>query len=433
MAEQGGDGLRGRRIYLTRMSDCGAEAVSAVCRAFGFDAVTLPPPDARSLSLGAAHLTGDECLPAKLTLGDYLKVMEAPGFQAGRAAFLMPTTTGPCRFGQYAPTLQKVFRELGQAGVRVVSPTSDDGYQGWGGAAPALAREIWRGLVATDILRKLLLATRPYERERGAADALYRRALDGLVRRLEQPGRAGARLAALQGALRDVREEFRALPADYRRGRLLIGVQGEIFCRMEEFSNQGLVRRLEAAGAEVWLADVAGWVWYCNLFQEDTLRLSGRSLSWEMLRARLRDRVQRADEAALYQPFAGELTGGEPAGGMASLIAAATPYLPHPGASGEMVLSAGSVDVFFRQGVDGVLDVSPFSCMNGLVSEALYPRQSREHAGLPIQALTFDGTARDQSLELEIFLEMARDFQGSKPHPRRYPPAFDGGLGQVSA
>jgi predicted nucleotide-binding protein (sugar kinase/HSP70/actin superfamily) len=89
-----------------------------------------------------------------------------------------------------------------------------------------------------------------------------------------------------------------------------------------------------------------------------------------------------------------------------------------------MVLSAGMVDSFFRMGADGVIDVSPFSCMNGLVSEALYPRQSEEHGGLPIRVFYFDGTARDLTLDLEIFLEMARGYQQRKPHPRRYPSWF---------
>ena len=89
-----------------------------------------------------------------------------------------------------------------------------------------------------------------------------------------------------------------------------------------------------------------------------------------------------------------------------------------------MVLSAGKVDCFFRSGVDGIIDVSPFSCMNGIVSEALYPRQSAEHAGLPVKNVYVDGTDRDLTSDLEIFLELARAYQRTKPHPRRYPPWF---------
>jgi hypothetical protein len=72
----------------------------------------------------------------------------------------------------------------------------------------------------------------------------------------------------------------------------------------------------------------------------------------------------------------------------------------------------------------GVIDISPFSCMNGIVSEALYPRQTADHAGLPIKSFYFDGTPRDLTDELEIFLELARAYQQRQPHPRRYPACF---------
>jgi hypothetical protein len=73
---------------------------------------------------------------------------------------------------------------------------------------------------------------------------------------------------------------------------------------------------------------------------------------------------------------------------------------------------------------DGIIDISPFTCMNGIVSEALYPRQSQEHAGIPIKNFYFDGKGEDMTDDLEIFLELARTYQRRKPHPRRYPPWF---------
>ena len=93
------DDLRRRHLYFSRMTDCGTEAVAAAFRSLGFRASVLPPPDGRTLELGSQYLTGDECLPAKVTLGDFLKAAEAPGFDPTRIAFMMPTTEGPCRFG----------------------------------------------------------------------------------------------------------------------------------------------------------------------------------------------------------------------------------------------------------------------------------------------------------------------------------------------
>ncbi len=418
-------GLSGRRLYLSRMTDCGTEALAAAFRSARIETVVLPPPDARSLLLGAQQLTGEECLPAKVTLGDYLKVAEAPGFDPARIAFMMPTTEGPCRFGQYASCIREVFRRLGYPEVLVVSPTSGDGYQEEGFLGRAVTRTAWRAVVVSDLLRKLLLKTRPYEGTAGDADAAYATSLRELCRALEERYRGPrAQLAALGAALVQIRARFRALPACYERGRFFIGIQGEIFCRMEEFSNEAVIRRLEACGAEAWLSDISEWVWYCNAEQEFLLRTADRRLSLTLLGARLRDRIQRADEVALRGIFAEDFTGYEEPEDLGEILRAGEPYLPLAGASGEMVLSAGKVDYFFRKGVDGILDVSPFSCMNGIVSEALYPRQSEEHAGLPIRNFYVDGKGRDVTEDLEIFLELARAYQARKPHPRRYPPTF---------
>ena len=407
------------------MTDCGTEALAAAFRSAGVSATVLAPPDTRTLELGNRHLTGDECLPAKITLGDYLKVAEAPGFDPARTAFMMPTTEGPCRFGQYSPSIRKVFRDLGFPEVAILSPTTGDGYDGIGAAAPGLRRAAWRAAVASDILRKLLLKTRPYEVTPGDADRAYAASLRELCAALETPlNSPGRHRACLVAALTGIRDRFRAMPARYERGRLLIGIQGEIFCRLEEFSNDHLIRRLEACGAEAWQSDVSEWVWYCNADQEATLRHAGGGCSLTMLAAKVRDRVQHADEAALRGPFVEDFRGYEDPEDVREVLRAGVRYLPQEGAGGEMVLSAGKVDCFFRRGVDGIIDVSPFSCMNGIVSEALYPRQSAEHAGLPVKNFYFDGTRRDLTPDIEIFLELARAYQRTKPHPRRYPTWF---------
>ena len=389
VATQSAD-LRSRHLYLSRMTDCGTEAVAAAFRSVGLQATVLPPPNSRTLELGSRYLTGDECLPAKITLGDYLRIAEAPGFDAARTAFMMPTTEGPCRFGQYSPSIRKAFRDLGYPTVAILSPTTGDGYDGI-----------------------------------GDADCAYATSLRELCAALETPERSPRiQLARIVATLAGIRDRFRALPACYEPGRLLIGIQGEIFCRLEEFSNDRLIRRLEACGAEAWQSDVSEWVWYCNVDQETVLRHAGGGYSLAMLAAKVRDRVQRADEAALRAPFAEDFRGYEEPEDVREVLRAGERYLPHLGTGGEMVLSAGKVDGFFRRGVDGIIDVSPFSCMNGIVSEALYPRQSIEHTGLPIRNLYFDGTNRDLTADIEIFLELARAYQRTKPHPRRYPPWF---------
>jgi predicted nucleotide-binding protein (sugar kinase/HSP70/actin superfamily) len=102
----------------------------------------------------------------------------------------------------------------------------------------------------------------------------------------------------------------------------------------------------------------------------------------------------------------------------------AKPYLPAEGSIGEMVLSCGKAIYLHGKGADGILDISPFTCMNGIICEAIYPAISAAHDELPIRVCYFDGVNTNLDRDLEIFLDLARAYQQRKRHHRVYPAFF---------
>jgi predicted nucleotide-binding protein (sugar kinase/HSP70/actin superfamily) len=198
-------------------------------------------------------------------------------------------------------------------------------------------------------------------------------------------------------------------------------VVGEIFCRLNTFSNDDVMRKVEETGGECWISDVSEWVWSTNADHIRTLKRFGKHLTAEMLGARLKWHFQRKDEHALLDVFRGDFRGYEEPHDIRVIQELARPYLPPEGALGEMMLSVGKTVYMHRKGVDGVLDINPFSCMNGIVSEAVYPRVSRDCDGLPVRVLYFDGTRVDRRYELEIFMDLVRAYSARKSKPRRLP------------
>jgi len=421
---EGSHPLSGRKLWIPQMSWGGAVAFAAAFRSEGIDAEVCPDSDARTLDLGGRHTSGEECLPAKVTLGNFLKVLEHPGFAPTRTAFFMPTADGPCRFGQYAPYIRKVLRDLGLTEVSVFAPNSRDGYQGIGVKADHLMRNALRGLVCTDILRKMLHRIRPYELHRGDADGVHRRAVHAIGRVLERPGVGlEARMRQLEAALGDARNEFLGVPTHFSRRRLFIGVVGEIFCRLTPFTNESIIRKIEDLGGECTLAHIVEWVWYTNREHQNRLRRQGRTLSKAMATAKISDFVQHKDEHRLYRIFAEDFRGYEEPS-VRQILLYSEPYLPHAGALGEMTLSVGKAVFHHHQGCDGVVDVAPFTCMNGIVTEAVYPRVSADCGDMPIRNFFFDGTRLDVERDLGMFMELARAYQARKPIQRVYPAAF---------
>jgi predicted nucleotide-binding protein (sugar kinase/HSP70/actin superfamily) len=410
--------LFGKVVYVPAMAEGSAEAFCAVLRWMGIEAHTTPPSDERTLELGGKYTSGDECYPAKITVGDFVKITEQPGFDGKRTIFFMATGQGPCRFGQYAPFLKKLLAELGHSEAGVFSPSNEHGYSEIGEFGTPFVRGAWRALVSADLLRKKLLMTRPYEVEAGAADRAFQDSVNDVCRTIEQGcSDYDCQMKALVDSLERARLRFECVEVDHTQERPLIGVVGEIFCRLNNFSNSDLVRRLEKQGAECWISDIGEWVTYTNEEEARTLRLTGRTFSTAMLRCWLRTRIQRQDEHALLEVFKDDFAGYEEPT-YAEVMNLARPYLPNTGVEGEMVMSVGKVGYLARKGVDGVVDISPFTCMNGIVSEAIYPRLSQDLGGFPIRNFYFDGTQSDLDRDVGIYLELARSYREKKAHGR---------------
>lgn len=407
------------------MSYSCARLIVAGFKSAGIEAALTPPSNAETLELGGLHTSGEECFPHKVTIGDYMRVCRTPGFRPDKTAFLMPTANGPCRFGQYAPYLRRLLGEMGYGDVLILSPTSENGYDGFGDHARELIPTQWMAIVAGDILQKLLLKTRPYETHAGDTDSEFQRGIDTLAEVLSQPGvNRNERAAQLAKAVTKVRNRFRAIPTRYEKGRPLIGLVGEIFCRLHTFSNDEVARRIERLGGECWISDVSEWVWYTNWYSHDFLVRTRGRWNFDFVNMKIKTTLQRKYERMLLAPLEEDLHGYEEPHDILDVLRLSKPYLPAEGAIGEMVLSCGKTIYLHGKGADGVLDISPFTCMNGIICEAVYPALSAAHDDLPIRVCYFDGANTNLDRDLEIFLDLARAYQKRKRHQREYPAFF---------
>ena len=406
-----GNPLKGKTIYIPAMAYGSARLFAAGLRALDVDARVTPPSDYRTRELGAQYTSGDECYPAKVTVGDFMKVLQTPGTDSSKIVFFMATADGPCRFGQYAPHLRGILDANGYRDVGILSATSRNSYGDLGQLARPFLQTAWRTLLCADILQKLLFRYRPHERNRGEADTVHEQCLEDGCTTVENGSMAPwAQLKALRRMLERSLERFRRIPVYREPSTLRIGVVGEIFCRLNTFSNDDLIRRLEQFGVEVWLSDLTEWLWYTASEQKRRLRLSGRAYTLEALGGHIRRTLQHHDEKVLLGPFAGEFADiQEPE--IETVLECARPYLPAEGAQGEMVLNVGKAVYLARHGVDGIIDISPFTCMNGIVSEAIYPRVSRDLGGIPIRNFYFDGTQNDLERDLGVYVELARSYR----------------------
>jgi len=72
-------------------------------------------------------------------------VLKSTDTPLSKLVLFMPLADGPCRFGQYAPHLRKVLDEIGYTQVKLLSPSTEDGYASLGkDIAGKFIRTAWR-------------------------------------------------------------------------------------------------------------------------------------------------------------------------------------------------------------------------------------------------------------------------------------------------
>ncbi len=389
-----------RTVYIPRMSDH-ALAIAAAFEYCGTDAEVLPEPTKEAVDLGKKFVSGKECYPCAVTTGDMVRKVMEPGFDPGKSAFFMPSGSGPCRFGQYNVFHRLVIEELGMEDVPIFAPNQDENfYEHLGVVGQDLAMRCWEGIVAIELLNKCLRETRPYEKEKGSSDALY---TDYLGRAYKSIKGADGDIRVL---LRKARNDFENLPKHAEK-RPLIGIVGEIFVRSNPFSNEDLIRKIEAMGCEAYLAPVEEWLYYINYTA--LLRVLIKKDWSGIISLSLKRFFQKRTEQRFGREFEGLLKNlHEP--DTRKLLDRARPYI-HPSFEGEAVLSIGKSIELIEKGAAGIIGAMPFGCMPGTIVSGLMRGLTTEF-GVPCLSIPYDGTeSLTTEIQLEAFIDQAKEYK----------------------
>lgn len=398
------DNSEKRTIYFPYMCDH-AHLLAAAFRGAGIPAKVLPPSDRESLKLGKLYTSGKECFPCLVTTGDMLKFTQSPDFDPDKSAFFMPSAGGGCRFGYYNILHRYVLNEKGLDEVPIFAPNqNEDFYQTLAGMGDDLIRRSWQGAVAGDVLSKALYQTRPYETKKGETMRVYRESLDKLVKALE----SGSDPAPV---MKEIRAGFDKITVDRSVNKPRVGIIGEIFVRLHTFSNQQLIEKLESLGAEVWMAPFTEWIFYINLLQRIDTKKNFQLKDY--FYNCMVDREMHKEEERLLKPWEGYLKNLHEVK-VDKCLEYAKSYLD-PAFRGESILSVGKAVDFYHQGLSGVINVMPFTCMPGTISSGILKRFQQEHQGIPCLNLAFDGQLDGSlALRLEAFVYQCREYRERK-------------------
>ena len=373
------------------------ELVGALLEGSGVRAIVLPEADERNLLYADRVTSGVECLPYRVTLGDFMRFGYEDGADLKNVEAVMAGAYGPCRFGKYALEQRRILKEVG-IDIPIRTTVSNNAYRDTG-VSPRFARLAWKGCVAIDYLQRLLWRTRPYEKRPGSAGELFDEYVGRVVGRVRKR-------ESFDDVLRQATPDFKALIDPELPRNPLVGINGEIFLRSNRFSNQDLVRECEKAGLEVVVSPMGEWIKYIFYRHvEDAIR--DRKLLKALISYIIK-RVWEHDDHTVARHFADlvGVDGREPS--TEELLAQTSPWLS-PKCGSEAVLSIGAgIEWIKNPRFAGVISVMPHGCMPGGIVAAMSEKFSALYHK-PWINLTYDGFAESTNLtRINNFAEVIR-------------------------
>lgn len=392
----------GRKLYIPYARDT-VHAVAAAARFCGIEAEVLPMPDEKDLEIARKHINGQECFPFVATAGSFIRKIQEPGTDPSKIMFFMPDHNGPCRFGDYRKLHRILFDRLGYHDVAILSPTNDTSYAEMApGKSGKFRINAWKGIVALDMLKKLLQERRPYEKVKGQTTDLYNFWLQKVVESIETGSKEIAKILNQAG------KEFEKIPLEKDTRRPVIAILGETFMRDNPFCSGFVVDKLEALGAETVMAPFAEWLEY------STYRYK-RDSKWKGdFKGVLQSHVQQ---------FAQHYTGNKLRKSVSNfvemdreisvdqMLKRSAPYV-HKDYDGEPVVALGAASGLFDTKISGVIYIMPFTCMPGTLVASVTNDFRKDHKNIPWETIAYDGQ-QDNAIEtrLQAFMYQAMEFK----------------------
>lgn len=342
-------------------------AWAAALRKAGIEPFIPPYTNKKTLSFGTKHSPEAICLPYKLVLGNFIEAIEG-----GADYVAMITSPGCCRLGEYGGSMKNALKDLGYE-ANYIELALYDGIKGLykflvqltGKNDPILFVRAINTLIRTifvlDDLETVLSYYRAREVKLGDAEKNFKKGL----KYVEKAGN----MKELKKAKLDAIAEISKTEIDKDREVLHVDLTGEIFLVLDEFSNQNIERELGKMGVQ----------------SRRSLTVSG------FLKDAIIPKIFRKGETHLQRAFR-----------------MAKPYLSRD-IGGDALECVSDVAWANEKGKDGLIHISPFTCMPEIMSQNIFPSM-REDCNLPILTLIMDEQTGKAGYitRIEAFVDLMR-------------------------
>jgi len=390
-------------IIAPQMSPIHFEILQMAFKSEGYNIVLLPDVDKGAVDIGLKYVNNDSCYPSILTVGQIMKAITSGEYDVNNTSIFMAQTGGGCRASNYVALIRKALRDahLDQVPVVSISSSGIENNPGFSLTRSFLNKAIM-AIVYGDLLLRVVQATRPYEKEKGAAEQLHRK------------WKKIACLNVSNGNLIKFRKNINKMIGEFDEIERMdiikpkVGIVGEILIKYHPMGNNQIVKTLEEEGAEVYVPDLLDFFLYSAFTSKFKYeKLNGKKRDW--INAKIFIDICSMYRKPAIKAFKTSRHFSPPSS-IEEKAKYAMELISLGNQTGEGWLLTGEMIEMVEHGYENVVCVQPFGCLpNHVVGKSMIKPIREKHPSANIVAIDYDPGASEvnQLNRLKLMLAAA--------------------------
>lgn len=389
-------------ILIPQMAPLQFKLLERVINTSGYKAVILDDSYDEVVNEGLKYVNNDACYPSIVVIGQFINALKSGKYDLDNTSLLISQTGGMCRASNYVAFLRKSLAEAGYGHMPVIS-VSIQGIETNPGLTFSL-NMVKRGLMAVmlgDLLMRVSLRVRPYEKIKGSANILVDKWIKDLMLPLETINKKD-----FIKYTNEIVKTFDTIEiVDIEKPK--VGIVGEILVKYHPMANNNLIEILEEEGAEVIVNDLMDFLMYCmynsnfkkEAFGKSSLtKLAGNAgiKYTEHYRQHVREALSKSKR------FSSPLTIEKLGNKAEKLVSLGNQY-------GEGWLLTAEMIELIEVGAENIVCVQPFACLpNHIVGKGMIKGIKGIYPNANIIPIDYDPGASEVNQINRIKLMMSR-------------------------
>ncbi len=380
---------KGYTLLAPQMAPMQFEFIEEALIQSGLNVEVLKNDTTHVIEEGLRYVNNDACYPAIIVVGQFIDALKSGKYDLEKTALLITQTGGGCRASNYIGFLRRALVESGFSDIPVISlnvaGTEDNGIKKYFSLKMGL--RVLMGSIYGDLLMKVLLRVRPYEKIPGSANKLYETWASRCKIALKRPTYSDFRRNIYQ-----IVEDFDNLEIDERIVKPRVGLVGEILVKFSPLANNDLINTIEAEGAEAVVPELM------NFF---LTAAKNSEYKYKNLEGSFKNSVLGASFIKLVELYMGTYYKSlekskrfTPPWKIGKIAKKTEPVVSVGNQTGEGWLLTGEMIELIEEGVGNIICMQPFGCLpNHIIGKGTIKELKRIYPEANIIPIDYDASA----------------------------------------